>query len=202
MTDQEFSACSKLYEKNLIELWKKTVEVQQHFNDLELRIRNYALIVVGALLALGGYALRETLTVAVLGWSGSVAGLIVWSALIPLLAFYFMDRWWYHRLLKAAVLAGATLEEELAKRGYPVKLGAEISKASPFVWRIWGRKINGDTTPFWQLPKRAVHSDSKMDIFYISLGVALLVVGWWLTNQAILEPVSPVDACFSEEAER
>lgn len=201
MTDQDFSERSKLDEKSLIELWKKTVEVQQHFNDLELRIRNYALIVVGALLALGGYAVRETLTVSVLGWSGSAAGLIVWSALIPLAAFYFMDRWWYHRLLKGAVAAGVPLEEELEKLGYPVKLGAEIRKASPFVWRLWGRKKNDDTTPFWRLPKRAVHSESKMDSFYLALGLALFCVGLSLTNQAIPEPVSPAEACFSEDTE-
>jgi hypothetical protein len=31
-----------------IEIWKKIVDVQQHFNDLELRVRNFALIVTGA----------------------------------------------------------------------------------------------------------------------------------------------------------
>jgi hypothetical protein len=31
-----------------VEIWKKTVDVQQHFNDLELRIRNFALAVLGA----------------------------------------------------------------------------------------------------------------------------------------------------------
>ena len=35
-----------------IEIWKKIVDVQQHFNDLELRIRNFALIVTGAFLVL------------------------------------------------------------------------------------------------------------------------------------------------------
>ncbi|MGB3684156.1 MAG: hypothetical protein WA990_16885, partial [Rubrobacteraceae bacterium] len=37
-----------------LEQWKKVVEVQQHFNDLELRIRNFALIITGAFLAFGG----------------------------------------------------------------------------------------------------------------------------------------------------
>lgn len=42
-----------------IEIWKKIVEVQQHFDDLELRIRNFALIVTGAFLGLGGYAIKD-----------------------------------------------------------------------------------------------------------------------------------------------
>ena len=32
-----------------LETWKKTVDVQQHFNDLEMRIRNFAITVVGIL---------------------------------------------------------------------------------------------------------------------------------------------------------
>jgi hypothetical protein len=29
--------------KLAVEAWKKTVDVQQHFNDLELRVRNFAI---------------------------------------------------------------------------------------------------------------------------------------------------------------
>lgn len=171
-----------LDEKILLELWKKTVEVQQHFNDLELRIRNSALIVVGALLALGGYAVRETVTLSVMGFNLSAAGLIVWSALIPLAAFYFMDRWWYHRLLKGAVEAGIPLEASLKEKGYPVALGEEISKASPFVWRVWGRKVKADSSLCWIFPKRTMHSESKMDFFYMALGLAIFLVGCSLIN--------------------
>jgi hypothetical protein len=84
-----------------IEIWKKIVDVQQHFNDLELRIRNYALIVTGAFLGLGGYAIKDAGTINVFGVELSVAALVVLSAIIPLFAFYFMDRLWYHRLLEA-----------------------------------------------------------------------------------------------------
>lgn len=172
----------------VLELWKKTVDVQQHFNDLELRVRNFALIVVGALLALGGYAVRETVALSVLGFSLSAAGLIIWSSLIPLAAFYFMDRWWYHRLLKGAVNAGIPLERKLKESGYPIALGEEISKASPFSWRIWGRKGEHDETPFWKLPIRKMHSESKMDFFYLALGLAILLVGFSLIDVAEVEP--------------
>ena len=177
----------ELDEKIVLEMWKKTVEVQQHFNDLELRIRNFALIVVGALLALGGYAVRETVTLSVLGLNLSAAGLIIWSALIPLAAFYFMDRWWYHRLLKGAVAAGIPLEAALKEKGYPIALGEEISKASPFEWRIWGRKGQEDDCPFWKFPKRNMHSESKMDFFYFALGLAIFLVGLSLINVAEIE---------------
>ncbi|MGK7752844.1 MULTISPECIES: hypothetical protein [unclassified Roseovarius] len=180
-----------LNETVVLELWKKTVDVQQHFNDLELRIRNFALIVVGALLALGGYAVRESVTVSILGISLSAAGLIIWSSLIPLAAFYFMDRWWYHRLLKGAVMAGIPLEAKLKEMGYPVALGEEISKSSPFEWRLWGRKGEGDETSFWKFPKRKMHSEYKMDFFYLALGLAIFVVGFSLINVAEIEASSP-----------
>ena len=40
------------------------------------------------------------------GVTVSVAGLVVFSAIVPLFAFYFMDRLWYHRLLDGSVNAG------------------------------------------------------------------------------------------------
>jgi FMN phosphatase YigB (HAD superfamily) len=45
----------------VLDIWKKTVDVQQHFNDLELRIRNYALTVLAALWDLRDTSSRKTL---------------------------------------------------------------------------------------------------------------------------------------------
>ena len=144
-----------------IEIWKKIVDVQQHFNDLELRIRNFALVVTGAFLGLGGYAIKDGGCIMILGHEVSVAGLIVLSALLPLIAFYFMDRFWYHRLLDGAVKAGIDAELALKALGYAVDLGSQISKASPFV--IWPTDLR-------------VHSKTKMDMFYGMLVVTLLLV--------------------------
>ena len=37
------SKSSDKYLSSVLEIWKKTIDVQQHFNDIELRIRNFAL---------------------------------------------------------------------------------------------------------------------------------------------------------------
>ena len=182
MTREQNNGTDTLDEKVILELWKKTIDVQQHFNDLELRIRNFALVVVGSLLALGGYAVREAITLSIFGFIISAAGLIIWSSLIPLAAFYFMDRWWYHRLLKGAVAAGIPLENKLQELGYPAALGKEISAASPFVWRIYGRRIDNDHTPAWNLPKRKMHSEDKMDFFYFVLALAIFFIGFSLMD--------------------
>lgn len=144
-----------------IEIWKKIVDVQQHFNDLELRIRNFALVVTGAFLGLGGYAIKDGGVIALFGHEISIAGLVVFSATLPLFAFYFMDRLWYHRLLDGSVQAGIDAENALRALGYTVDLGSRILEASPF--KLW-------------LTGRCVHSKTKMDIFYGMLLLTLLAV--------------------------
>jgi hypothetical protein len=118
-----------------IEIWKKIVDVQQHFNDLELRVRNFALIVTGAFLGLGGYAIKDGGTVYLGRVETPVAALVVLAAVFPLVAFYFMDRFWYHRLLDGSVLAGIEAEKTLKELGYKVDLGSKIKEISPF--RLW-----------------------------------------------------------------
>jgi hypothetical protein len=144
-----------------IEIWKKIVDVQQHFNDLELRIRNFALAVTGAFLGLGGYAIKDAGSVTIIGIDMSIAGLVVLSAILPLFAFYFMDRLWYHRLLDGAVKAGIDAESSLKDLGYKVDLGSRISERSPF--RLW-------------MTNKQIHSKTKMDLFYMLLAAALLIV--------------------------
>lgn len=148
-----------------IEIWKKIVDVQQHFNDLELRIRNFALIVTGAFLGLGGYAIKDAGVVKVFGLEVSIAGLVVVSAIFPLTAFYFMDRLWYHRLLDGSVYAGIEAETALKDLGYKVDLGSKIKEHSPF--KLW-------------LTKKMIRSATKMDLFYAILAGSLLLVAGFL----------------------
>jgi hypothetical protein len=148
-----------------IEIWKKIVDVQQHFNDLELRIRNFALIVTGAFLGLGGYAIKDAGVVRLLGLEVSIAGLVVVSAIFPLTAFYFMDRLWYHRLLNGSVYAGISAEKALVDMGYSVDLGSKVKEHSPF--KLW-------------FTKKMIRSATKMDLFYAILAGSLLIVAGFL----------------------
>jgi len=155
-----------------IEIWKKIIDVQQHFNDLELRIRNFALVVTGAFLGIGGYAVKDGGVIKLLGLHVSIAGIVVVFAVFPLFAFYFMDRFWYHRLLDGAVAAGVEAETELKSLGYKVDLGTKISQASPIKIPFFG----------WNM-----RSKNKMDLFYGILIVSLLgisaVLGFGLNAQ-------------------
>src|SRR4051812_47094932 len=89
-----------------VELWKKVVDVQMHFNDLQLRVRTLAFTVTAAFLALGGYALKDAGPLGIFNVHIPLAAVVIFSAVVPVFAFYFMERWWYHPLLAGAVFEG------------------------------------------------------------------------------------------------
>jgi hypothetical protein len=115
----------------VIDMWKQTVTVQQHFNDLQLRIRNFAITVFGAVIGATAFALKENLHLAVGGFDASLASTILLAGALSWLAFYFMDRWWYHMLLVGAVLQGIALEEELQAHFPNASLTSTIGRNSP-----------------------------------------------------------------------
>src|SRR3954454_5849013 len=89
-----------------IDLWKQTVEVQQHFNDLEWRIRGLALTAATFALGASAVAAKDGTKFhgVSLGAGVLIAGLILWFG------FYFVDRYWYHPLLIGSVKHGEELE--------------------------------------------------------------------------------------------
>lgn len=154
-----------------LDAWKKTVDVQQHFNDIELRIRNLAITLLAAAIAALGVA-----NAGGMGGSGQQAGAatlrvpLLWGVFALIGAFWVMDRWWYHRLLKAAVAEGGRLEKSLTEQGITVNLGGAISAGSPIIVR-----------------DHRISSDNKIDGFYLILAtvvlcgiVFLMPTGWYV----------------------
>ena len=144
------------------DLWKKTVDVQQHFNDLELRIRNYAVTILAAIVGLAAYAMKENLQIAIFGHGISVAAGIFLGGIVPWVAFYFMDRFWYHRLLYGAVAHGKLIEDRWKGTVPEFTLTDSIGKHSPLRLFRW-----------------EMHSPRKIDCFYwagtfLLLGLCLL----------------------------
>jgi len=140
-----------------LDIWKKTIDVQQHFNDLELRIRNYAVTVLAALFGVTAFAFKEHLELSLIGIYTSAAVGVLLAGVIGWSAFYFMDRLWYHRLLQGAVDHGVSIEKRIQKVLPEIPLTDSIGRASPL--SLFGLKI---------------HSKHKIDIFY-GLGLCLLL---------------------------
>lgn len=151
-------------EGHLVELWQVTVDVQKHFNDLEMKSRNFGITILSAAYAGAGIAFFNLYSFGV-GLLGGVPvhSLIIGIATIVWLLIWVMDRHWYHRLLVGAVKAGMDLEAKLQSSGLPLaKMTHEISKASQF--RFLGRKIL---------------ARSRIDVFYwtiVVLNVGLIVL--------------------------
>lgn len=93
-----------------VEMWKQTIEVQKHFNDIELRIRGLALTVLTFTLGGASLALRDGTTVRLGALELQLSSLVLLIGAVIWLTFYFVDQIWYHRLLLGAVVHGETLE--------------------------------------------------------------------------------------------
>lgn len=177
-----------------IALWKTSIEVQKHFNDIEWRIRGLALTVATFALGAAGVAARDGSRVGPISLGSAVLalGLILWYA------FYFVDRYWYHPLLKAAVAEGTRFENVIQKHLPEAHLTGGITEGSPqpvnWVVSVLAGK-NG-----WQKQGergRVMHSDHKLRWFY-RVGACTFVIGaialqaavWW-TGPSMDSPMEP-----------
>lgn len=153
--------------KLLVEIWKQTVSVQQHFNDLCWRIRGLALTALTFAVGAAAVAVREPVVVRLFDRDVQLSTIILVLGLAIWQAFYYVDRQWYHRLLKGAVAHGEELEALL--RGF-VPLPAEgltkaISKAS---------RYEGRPPPLFR--KVEVTSTRRLAHFYGAVSVLLIVL--------------------------
>lgn len=141
-----------------VEMWKTAVTVQQHFNDLELRIRNFAVTLLVTVIGAAAFALKEHYVIKFAGTDFPLAAGILFVGIIGWLAFYFMDRFWYHRLLVGAVVHAADIETRFSATSPELGLTNAISNHS--AWKIW---------------KFGIRSSERIDLFY-ALGLTVLVV--------------------------
>ncbi|GGN07831.1 hypothetical protein GCM10009721_39310 [Terrabacter tumescens] len=143
-----------------VEMWKESVEVQRHFNDIEWRIRGLALTVATFALGAAGVAAKDgtKVTGVSLGSVVVLIGLLLWYA------FYFVDRFWYHPLLKAAVTHGTAIENEIKKTLPGAGMTASITAGSVQKPGKFVKLFSG---------KSEMHSDDKLVWFYKVGGFAL-----------------------------
>lgn len=113
--------------ENIIDVWKTTVDVQKHFNELCLKARQLAITALSAFLGGLGYLGAGG---GVQNINGFVYSLLTVLATIVWMAFHFNDRHGYHRLLKGAVSHGLKIENAY-KADIPIDLTASIGEHSP-----------------------------------------------------------------------
>ena len=165
--------------ESIIEIWKTSIEVQQHFNDIEMKIRGFFIAIMVAIVAAQGFLLEKRLSFPL----GSVT--ILYATFLPLVGvvaaylFYFMDRYWYHRLLIGAVLHAGAIEKKYESELPELGLGVKISERSPIKLNSrLARKVADLVVSHDEYRKNKIlHSDAKIELFYKS--IVLLFFLWF-----------------------
>lgn len=98
---------------HLVEYWKQTTLVQQHFNDISMKVRNFAIVIFSGFLTGVALSIHKGIFVDFFGLKLS-AGIIfsVAGAFVTQL-IHFMDTYWYHVFLKGAVGTSMKVEKEI-----------------------------------------------------------------------------------------
>lgn len=146
--------------KDYVKIWDRVIQVQQHFNDLCLRIRTFSVAVLGGLLTAGAFAVKDGLSINIWWFEVPAALPILGIAFVAWAAFYMMDYYWYHQLLLGAVLHGDEIEKRHGTTLPELGLTQSISAQSTV------------TLPFRKKPMR---SSDRLRLFYRT-GFALIAV--------------------------
>lgn len=186
MTDDDGSLSEHQRLQLIADMWKKSVDVQQHFNDIEWRIRGLALTAATATLAAAGLAANSRTEIAN---EVSVGSIIIVIGLVLWYAFYFVDYYWYHPLLKAAVQSGQAYEEKLvADLGVP-GMTATITEASGVTPGFLVGKVVSAMGLREPGPGGVVmRSNHKLRWFYLTGGLTLIFAAVALQVFALYSP--------------
>jgi hypothetical protein len=163
-----------------VEMWKQTVQVQQHFNDIEWRIRGLALTVLTFALGAAAVAARDGANFGRV----SLGTMVLMTSLLLWYSFYFVDKYWYHPLLKASVDHGETLETAINQFLPTEGLTKAISKGSGYIPRPLFGMI--------RIHKGEMHSVDKLNRFYGLGAVALVVLAAALQVAVLTVPAAKV----------
>ena len=113
----------------LVEIWKRTIETQMHFNEMSVKSRQLGLTFATAALGLATILLSREEEFAIdLGWGAwtvsiHLAAVITLGAAVALSAVRNLDLYVYHKMLRGAVAFGEDLENRYLKTIFPMSKG-------------------------------------------------------------------------------
>lgn len=96
-----------------VDIWKTTIDVQKHFNDMSMRIKNYAILMLTAFIGAIGIIIKNGVKFSVLDHSINLSSAVGLFAIIIWNLIFFMDYYWYHPMLKGSVKSALNIEERL-----------------------------------------------------------------------------------------
>lgn len=114
-----------------VDIWKTVINTQQHFNDLAMKIRNFAILILSAFIGAIGVSFKSGYSLPLFGHT-SVATILCLGAAGIWLLFFFVDIYWYHPLLVGAVNKGLDIEKNIGDElKNIINLTGTIGKESP-----------------------------------------------------------------------
>jgi hypothetical protein len=163
-----------------IEISKKVVQTQEHFNDICMKVRTLYGTVIAVILSVYGAFLKG-------GGTAMHVNVVAVDPIVPIslalvlvtYLFYFVDRYWYHQLLLGSVAQGAFIEERWGTIIPELRMGAQITAKSaidishrPLVaalarWVVTDKRLKTN---------RKLHSDAKIEVFYKPIGLLAAAV--------------------------
>jgi hypothetical protein len=162
--------------KQIIEVWKTVVQVQQHFNDISMRIRSMFVTILLALFASIGFLYGKDLKLEIWKIDIQFAVLVPLFGIFGTYLFYFIDRYWYHRLLVGSVRHAINIETKYKNEMPELSLSKAIGAESPYEPRGFARWVACLVVRDERFRRtRRLHSDGKIELFYKTVMLVLFL---------------------------
>ncbi|AMG59504.1 hypothetical protein [Pantoea vagans] len=151
-----------------VDIWKQVIGTQQHFNDLAMKIRNFAILILSAFIGAIGVSFKSGFAFPLFGHYISASFFLSIGAACIWLLFFFVDIYWFHPLLVGSVNKGIEIEE---------KIGPELKEFIDLT-HVVGRespkevKFSIKKKFIW---KKTLHSKHKAKLFYIGVFLILII---------------------------
>ncbi|WP_272572268.1 hypothetical protein [Providencia sp. PROV258] len=142
-----------------VDVWKTVIETQEHFNDLEMKVRNFGILILSAFIGATGVTFNSDSVFYFFGYEILISAIFSFGAAVIWWLFYFVDIYWYHPLLLGAVKQGLKIESELESIIPGITLTKQIGESSPRDFLFF----------------KKIHSTTKAKIFYFGI-LAILVM--------------------------
>lgn len=149
-----------------IEIWKKTVETQMHFNEMSGKSRQLGLTFVAASLGVAVVMLArgDDFAIALGTWKVHVGVLLILAGLLALRGVRDLDLNVYHRMLRGAVTFGEDFERVYLKSIFDLEKG--MTQAISHFSRFDDAKIESDQSRYKYLGEKKVTAEDKIRRFY------------------------------------
>jgi len=115
---------------HLVEYWKQTTLVQQHFNDISMKVRNFAIVIFSGFLTGVGLSIHSGIFVEFFEIRFSAGIIFAVAGMFVTQLIHFMDTYWYHVFLKGAVGTTMKVEAEINQILNIEELASDISSHS------------------------------------------------------------------------